>query len=366
MSLKRSRARDLGVRFGELPTGPRNMITDVPDVKVGHLTLREGSGKLEVGRGPVRTGVTVVLPHSGNLFERPVKGAYFALNGCGGLFGALQLQEFGLIDTPIGLTNTMSMGTLADGIIRHILKLVPNAGIELDTIIPIVSECDDSHLNDARGLHVKSEHASAAIGAASDVVQEGAVGAGTGMMCYDFKGGIGTSSRLVKTVAGDYTLGTLVLSNHGERKELVVDGVPVGKMLKTPNPRREEKGSIVMIVGTDAPVDARQLGRIAKRAGMGLATTGSCAHNGSGDIVIAFSTANSHDKFKYADGCVTDKLMVDRELDPLFRATVDSTAESVINSLFMAETTEGRDGNVAPELPIEETLALLRSHGRLD
>lgn len=348
-----------------MPPGPKNMITDVPDVKVGHITLNEGSGKLEVGKGPVRTGVTMVLPHSDNLFERPVKGAYFALNGCGGLFGALQLDEFGLIDTPIGLTNTMAMGTLADGIIRYTLGRVPNAGIDLDTVIPIVSECDDSHLNDARGLHVRSEHATAAAEAASDVVQEGAVGAGTGMMCYDFKGGIGTSSRIVKTVAGEFALGTLVLSNHGERRELVVDGVPVGKMLSTPNPRREEKGSIVMIVGTDAPLDSRQLGRIAKRAGMGLATTGSCAHNGSGDIVIAFSTANSHDKFKYADGCVTDRLMVDREMDPLFRATVDCTAESIINSLFMAETTEGRDGNVAPALPIDETLDLLKAHDRL-
>ena len=365
MSLVRSRARDFGVGFGDMPPGPKNMITDVPDVRVGHLTLSEGSGELVVGKGPVRTGVTVVLPHSGNLFERPVKGAYFAFNGCGGLFGALQLDEFGLIDTPIGLTNTMAIGTVADGIIRYTLARVPQAGIELDTIIPIVSECDDSHLNDARGLHVRSEHVALAIEAASDHVDEGAVGAGTGMMCYDFKGGIGTSSRVVKTAAGEFTLGTLVLSNHGERQELVVDGIPIGKLVRAPNPRREEKGSIVMIVATDAPLDARQLGRLAKRAVMGLATTGSCAHNGSGDIVIAFSTANVHDKFKYTDGCVTDQIMVDREMDPLFRATVDCTAESIVNSLFAAETTEGRDGHVAPSLPIDQTLELLRAHNRL-
>ena len=363
--MSRSRARDAGVPFDDLPTGPRNSITDVAGVTVGHCTLWKGEGKLQEGVGPVRTGVTVVLPHSGDIYRNPVKGTYFALNGCGGLNGALQVEEFGLIDTPIGLTNTMGMGAVAEGLVRYTLERNPKAGIDLDTVIPVVSECDDSYLNDARGLHVRPEHVFEAIESADDDVAEGAVGAGTGMVCYDFKGGIGTSSRVVESKAGRHVVATMVLSNHGERKELLVDGVPVGKLLKVSNPRREEHGSIVTVIATDAPVDSRQLNRLARRAGMGLALTGSCAHNGSGDIMIAFSTANVHDRYQNDQHIVTDRLMVDRDLDGLFRATVESTRESIINSLFRAETVEGRDGHVVPALPIDETLALLKAHGRL-
>lgn len=360
----RPRAREAGVRFGPVPTGPRNSIADVPGVMVGHCTIRKGSGPLVEGQGPVRTGVTAVLPHRDNVHARPVKGAYFDLNGCGGLMGALQIREFGAIDTPIMLTNTMSMGAVADATVRYVLKNNPNASLSEDSVIPIVSECDDSHLNDARGLHVREEHVMEALGAASQDVGEGAVGAGTGMSCYDFKGGIGTSSRLVETPGGDFHLGVLVLSNHGSREELRVDGVPVGLMLDAPNPKRVEQGSIVTVVATSAPLDARQLGRIARRCCLGLAVTGSCSHNGSGDIVIAFSTANVHDK-SAKEVLVTERLMVDREMDGLFRAAVDCTAEAIINSLFKAETTEGRDGHVVPALPIDETLGLLRKHGRL-
>lgn len=356
----RIRAREAGARFGDLPTGRRNMITDVPGVKVGHCTLRKGEGPLVQGVGPVRTGVTVVLPHSGNLFQRPVKGAYFDLNGCGGLSGSLQIREFGIIETPIGLTNTMSMGAVADALVRHLLRQNPEAGLSDDAIIPIVSECDDSYLNDARGLHVREEHVRTALDSAGEVVDEGAVGAGTGMTCYDFKGGIGTSSRIVKTPPGEHVLGSIVLSNHGTRDELLVEGAPVGRLVKADNPRRVEHGSIVMIVGTDAPLDARQLGRVAKRAAMGLAKTGSCAHNGSGDIVLAFSTANLHDRYGHK-GLVTEHLLLDRDLDVLFRATVDSVEESIINSLFKAETTDGRDGHVSPELPIEPVMEIIKA-----
>jgi len=333
-------------------------------VRVGHCTVSRGSGKLEEGKGPVRTGVTAVLPHGGNIFARPVKGAYFDLNGCGGLMGALQIREFGLVDTPIMLTNTMSMGAVADATVRYVLRHTPDAALAEDTVIPIVSECDDSHLNDARGLHVSEAHVLEAIESASQDVREGAVGAGTGMSCYDFKGGIGTSSRLVEAPGGTYAVGVMVLSNHGSREELLIEGIPVGAMLDVPNPKRVEQGSIVTVIATDAPVDARQLGRLAKRSSLGLALTGSCSHNGSGDIALAFSTANIHDRSVKGE-VVTDNLLTDRDMNDLFRATVDSTSEAIINSLFKAETTEGRDGHVVPALPIEETLDILRRHGRL-
>ncbi len=362
--MTRPRAREVGVHFGELPTGPMNTISDVPGVRVGHSTIIRGSGALKPGSGPVRTGVTAILPHPGNLYEKPVKGAYYDFNGCGGLNGSLQIREFGVIDTPITLTNTMSMGTVADAVIKHMLGTNPNAGIDSDTIIPVVSECDDSYLNDSRGLHVKDENVLEAIGNATSSVQEGAVGAGTGMSCYDFKGGIGTSSRLVQVNGSKYSIGSLVLSNHGDREELTVDGVPVGRLLGKAKHHRPEQGSIVMVVGTDAPIDARQLGRVARRAIMGLALTGSCSHNGSGDIVISFSTANMHQRYK-EDGIVTDNLLRDGDMSILFRATVDSVSESIINSMFKSEAMEGRDGHVVPALPIEETLGILETHGRL-
>ena len=363
--MTRPRAREAGVRFGEMPTGARNSITDVPGVKVGHSTIVRGSGALKQGVGPVRTGVTAILPHSGNLYQRPVKAAFFDFNGCGGLQGSLQIREFGLIDTPIALTNTMSMGTVCDAVIRHMLSMNPNAGLESDTIIPVVSECDDSYLNDSRGLHVKEEHVLEAIKSAGENVTEGAVGGGTGMSCYDFKGGIGTSSRVFEVAGSRYTLGSLVMTNHGNQEELTIDGVPVGRLLGKPGHYRPEQGSVVMVVGTDAPTDARQLGRIAKRAIMGLAVTGACSRNGSGDIVIAFSTANVHERY-VEDELVTDALLRDGDLSVTFRATVDSVAESIINSVFKAETMEGRDGHVVPALPIDPTLSILKEHGRLE
>lgn len=362
--MTRPRAREAGIWFGELPTGPRNMITDVPGVKVGHSTIIKGSGPLAPGEGPVRTGVTAILPHEGSLYEKPVKGAYFDFNGCGGLGGSLQIREFGLIDTPIMLTNTMSMGAVAEATIRYMLKTNPTVGIGDETIIPIVSECDDSYLNDARGLHVREEHVFAAIEGASSDVKEGAVGGGTGMTCHDYKGGIGTSSRVVSTKTGKFTLGTLVMSNHGDWSELRIDGVPVGSLLGDPDAKRTEHGSIVMVVGTDAPVCSRQLERIARRAILGLAVTGSASHNGSGDIVVSFSTANIHERYRH-NGLLTEHLMLDRDIDILFRATADSTAESIINSLFKAETLSGRDGHVSNALPIEETLSIMKEHNRL-
>jgi len=256
------------------------------------------------------------------------------------------------------------MGTVANGVIKHLLKSNPKVGLGDDTIIPIVSECDDSWLSDIQGMHVTEQHAIAAIESATTTVQEGSVGAGTGMTCYEYKGGIGTASRVVVMDAGKYTLGAIVLSNHGDWNELMIGGVPVGNLLGRPEDRRPEKGSIVMVVGTDAPVDARQLGRIARRAILGLAVTGSASHNGSGDISLAFSTANMHKRYK-ENGLVTERFLMDKDLDPLFRATVDATAEAIINSLFKAETIEGRDGHVSFALPIEKTLELLKARGKL-
>lgn len=363
--MSRPRAREAGVRFGDVPVGRKNSISDVAGVKIGHCTLRKGEGKLVVGEGPVRTGVTVVVPHEGDLYRRPVKGTCHVLNGCGGLMGALQIQEFGLIDTPIGLTNTMSMSAVGEGLIRYTMERNPLAGVEEDTIIPAVSECDDSHLNDSRGLHVRPEHVFEAIGNASTSVEEGAVGAGTGMVCHDFKGGIGTSSRTMEVGGDEYVIGVLVLSNHGERKDLLVNGVPVGRLLDAPNPNRKQNGSIVTVVATDAPLDARQLRRLARRVGMGLGLTGSCAHNGSGDIMVAFSTANIHDRRQTDTHVVTDRLLVDHEMNPLFRGIVDATSEAVVNSLFKAQTEKGRDDHVVPALPVEATMEILKAHGRL-
>ncbi len=362
--MSRPRAREAGVWFGELPPGPKNMITDVSGVKVGHYTIIRGSGPLMVGEGPVRTGVTAILPHGRNVYREPVKGAFFDMNGCGGLLGSLQIREFGLIDTPIVLTTTMSMGSAAEGVIRYLLRTNHEVGISEDTIIPVVSECDDSFLNDSQGLHVKGEHVVAAIEGASDRVVEGAVGAGTGMSCYDFKGGIGTSSRIVTAGEDSYTVGALVLTNHGDRDELRIDGVPVGANIPPTEDKRVGQGSIVTVIATDAPLDARQLGRLARRTFLGLAATGFRSHNGSGDISIAFSTANIH--VRNSDkGLLTDHLLRDGEMTPLFKATADCSEEAVINSLFKAETVVGRDGNTAYALPIDKTLELLKAHGRL-
>ena len=363
--MNRPRARDAGICIGTLPPGRRNSISDVAGVKVGHCTLRKGEGKLVVGEGPVRTGVTVVLPHEGDIHRRPVKGMYDALNGCGALMGALQIEEFGTIDSPIGLTSTMSVPAVSEGLIGYVMERNPLAGVDEETIIPVVLECDDSYLNDSRGLHVRPEHASKAISNASVSVEEGSVGAGTGMICHDFKGGIGTSSRSVSVKGDNYIIGVLVLSNHGDRQDLLIDGVPVGRMVETPSLTRTGSSSIVTIIATDAPLDARQLRRLAKRAGMGLGMTGSCAGNGSGDIMLAFTTANIHDKYQTEGHIITERLLVDREINPLFRGTVDATAEAVINSLFGADTETGRDDHVAPALPLDDTLELLKAHGRL-
>lgn len=348
MSLKR--AREWGIQLPGFPTGPLNAITDVHGVGVGHCTVIQGDS--------VRTGVTAVLPHFGNLFVHKVPAAAEVINGFGKATGLPQLRELGELETPIILTNTLSVGAALDALVEYKLERNPEIGRKFATVNGVVAECNDGWLNDIRGRHIHREHVRAAIAAASrELPREGSVGAGTGMSCFSCKGGIGTSSR----VTGTYTVGVLVLSNFGLWHQLKIAGVPVGRLLPQPGKASEaEKGSIVMIVATDAPLDSRQLGRVAKRAGFGLARTGSAAGHGSGDFVLAFSTDVSVQEID-ADRLVTTR-MRDDKLGSLFEATVEATEEAILNALFTAGAMTGRDGNSRPALPVQEVLGVLNHY----
>ncbi len=367
----RRRARSLGIVIGELPTGPHNAITDVPGVSVGHETVWFGDGPLRPGSGPARTGVTVIVPHPGNLYLEKVPGAFEVINGYGKTTGSVQVDELGTIETPIALTSTLCVGRVADGLISHAIAQTPEIGITTATVNPIVGECADSFLNDMQGRHVHEEHVLRALASASTgPVPEGAVGAGTGMSCFGFKGGIGSASRQTASEFGGYTIGVLVLSNFGMRRQLVFDGVPVGRLLENDINPVPERGSIMMVVATDAPLIDRQLRRVARRAGFGLARTGSIAGNGSGDVVIAFSNHPSVRVPHYGDGWTRPIEVVAESgpdasgasIDALFAATIEATEEAIINSLFMAETVVGRDGNTREELPVERVLDLMRRY----
>ncbi len=294
---KRVRARDLDLPLGRFKPGRFNAITDVEGVLVGHSTIIEGDGKLKVGHGPVRTGVTAILPNEANIFMERLAGGAFVLNGAGEVSGLTQLVEWGLLETPILLTNTMSVGAVSDAVARYMVQKHPGIGEEHDVIIPVVGECDDSWLNDISGNHVKEKHVREAIESAkSGMVPEGAVGGGTGMITCDFKAGIGTSSRKLPEVFGGYTLGVLVMSNFGKMHNLRVAGMPVGELLAEKLrglPRREHSyGSIIAVVATDAPLLPHQLSRLCKRVALGIGRVGSYAAHGSGEIVVGFSTAN--------------------------------------------------------------------------
>ncbi|TSA49284.1 S58 family peptidase [archaeon] len=365
METKRPGPREIGLTIGSLPTGENNNITDVAGVLVGHATVVEGEGKLVPREGPIRTGVTAVLPHDGNIFKESVLGGTFVLNGVGGLYGSVQLNELGIIMTPIMITNTLSIGKVADATVAYVLENNPMIGISEETVIPIVCECDDSFLNDIRGLHVTEEHVFAAISnAKGGAIEEGNVGAGTGMATFDFKGGIGSSSRV--TPEG-YAVGVLVCSNFGDREEMVIDGVPVGRELRDWQPKPPEHntpGSIVIVVATDAPLSNRQLNRLAKRAAIGLARTGTISSNGSGDIITSFSTANRI-VYNSKEPEFTVRALSDCHINPLFQAAVEAAEEAVLNALFKAETMEGRDGNTLYALPLERTTEILRRYHRL-
>jgi D-aminopeptidase len=346
----RHRLRDLGIGIGSYQPGPLNAITDVAGVKVGHTTLIQGDGPLKPGQGPVRTGVTVVIPRD-DVWHKKVAAGSFVLNGTGEMTGLSWVAESGFLEYPIALTNTLNIPRVANGVMSWIIKQYPAIGIEDDTLTPVVAECDDGRLNDIQGRHVSEQDVIAALdGASGGPVQEGTVGAGTGMVSYGFKGGIGTSSRKLSEKEGGYTIGVLVNANHGRRPELLIAGVPVGKLYEPPpqmsdvlSPGQSE-GSIIVIIATDAPLDSRQLTRLAKRAALGLARTGSTARHSSGDFMLAFSTANVIPHYPKEPTYQLTHL-ADSHLNPLISATVEATEEAILNALTMATTVTGRDGH---------------------
>lgn len=352
-----TRPRALGIKMGVLPTGIHNAITDVDGVKVGQVTLIEGQD--------IRTGVTAILPHAGNIFQQKVPAAIYVGNGFGKLAGSTQVEELGTLETPIVLTNTLSVPTAADALIDWTLAQPGNEKVR--SVNPVVGETNDGGLNDIRGRHVRKDHVLAAIQqAASGAVEEGNAGAGTGTVCFGWKGGIGTASRKLPASLGGYTVGVLVQTNFGG--VLQIDGVPVGKELGQYSFResldKSSDGSCMMVVATDAPLDARNLKRLAKRAFMGLALSGGIASNGSGDYVIAFSTA-------YRIPHETDQPTLDVRLlsndyiSPLFLGAIEATEEAIINSLFMAETITGTQSREVQELPKLKVLELMKKHGRI-
>ncbi len=368
----RPRAHALGLDdFWRLPPGPWNAITDVAGVQVGQTTVSFGAGALAPGKGPARTGVTVILPHGGNLFRDKVAAAVHTINGYGKACGFEQVRELGEIETPIALTNTLNVWRVADALVDHALALNPDIGIHTSTVIPVVGECNDGYLNDIQGRHVTANHVRAALAAAATgPVAEGAVGAGTGTTCYGWKGGIGTASRVTPAAQGGFALGALVQTNFGRAEDLRVGGVPLGRVLRPPQPPLPERGSVMVVLATDAPLDARQLHRLCVRASAGLARTGTTVGHGSGDFAIAFSTTRRIAHEGHApDALVTQVPAIADEglvLDGLFLAVVEAVEEAVLNSLCAAETTTGRDGHVRYGLPVEEAARMLKrtmAHG---
>lgn len=360
--MTRPRARDIGIIIGRHDTGRYNAITDVAGVKVGHKTLIAGRGSLKQGEGPVRTGVTAILPNDGNVFYERLHGGAFVLNGAGEVSGLTQVLEWGLIETPIALTNTLSVGTVSAGVIEHMLAAHPGIGREHDVIIPLVGECDDSWLNDIGGSHVKPEHAVEAIlNAKGGPVEEGSVGGGTGMVTFDLKGGIGTSSRVLDMREGLFTVGVLVQSNFGTLEHMRIGGKLLGPALKEKmryQARPGIAGSIIAVVATDAPLLPHQLNRLAKRAALGIGRLGSYAAHGSGEIILSFSTANRIPR-KPKRKVYRLRVLGDHFINPLYEATVDATEEAILNAMFGAETMVGLHDRTAYELPIDLVKKLL-------
>jgi D-aminopeptidase len=358
----RPRARELGIKVGVLPTGTLNAITDVDGVLVGHTTIVRGDN--------IRTGVTAILPHSGNLFRDKVPGAVFVGNGFGKLAGSTQVNELGEIETPILLTSTLSVPRVADFLLDYMLSLPGNEDVQ--SINPLVAETNDGYLNDIRGRHITRDDVVAAIkGAKSGAVTEGCAGAGTGTVAFGFKGGIGTSSRKLPQSLGGFTVGVLVQTNFGG--VLTINGAPVGQELgryylkdELATPPATPDGSVIIVIATDAPVDARNLNRLAARAMMGLARTGAAASNGSGDYAVAFSTA-ADVRLKplgqsERNAPRSQKTLANDAMSPLFLAVIEATEEAIYNSLFKATTTTGR-GHTVEALPLDRTVEILRRHG---
>jgi L-aminopeptidase/D-esterase-like protein len=362
----RPRARDLGVPFDGTP-GPLNAITDVRGVEVGVTTIIRGEGPLKPGTGPVRTGVTVVFPR-GKTSGDPVFAGWFSQNGNGEMTGTTWIEEGGFMEGPVFITNTHSVGVVRDAAIAWSVK---QGKMFQPWSLPVVAETWDGSLNDINGFHVKPDDVFSAIeGASSGRVPEGNVGGGTGMICYEFKCGTGTASRKLSQQAGGYTVGVLVQANHGRRGELRIAGAPVGQQLPvaaTPRPggvppMLEEMGSIIIVVATDAPLVPHQLKRLARRATMGLARTGATSGNSSGDIFVAFSTAN--DGVAAAEREVHVSMVSNNRISALFSATVEATEEAIVNALVAAETMTGRDGRRVEALPHQALRELLKKYGR--
>ncbi len=383
----RPHVKDLGIIIGRYAQGEMNAITDVQGVKVGHVTIHEGEGALQAGQGPVRTGVTVIIPRE-DVWHHKVPAGAFVLNGTGEMTGLAWVAESGFLEYPIALTNTLNVPRVEDGIMSWMIRRYPDIGITDDTLTPVVAECDDSRLNDSQGRHVSPEDVVHALETATTgPVPEGSVGAGTGMVSYQFKGGIGTASRVLPLEDGGYRVGVLVNANHGRRHELTIAGVPVGQVyntdLATMSPqypadstvaalgkfpgegpqRRQDSGSIIIIIATDAPLDARQLSRLSRRATIGLARTGSISHHGSGDFILAFSTGNVIPHYPEQRTFFMAHL-ADTHINPLFQATVEATEEAILNALLQATTVTGRDGRRVEAISVERIRAILNAYGR--
>ena len=333
--------RDHGLRIGELEAGPRNAITDVPGVRVGHVTVWRDDHV-------ARTGVTAILPGPvADILARPVPAGTAVLNGAGELTGSIEIREWGLLETPVYLTSTHAVGRVMDAAVQVAVEADETVGVDR-FVIPVVGECDDSWLNDARSVHVDADDVKEAVATAGEDFEQGAVGSGTGMSCLGFKGGIGSSSRVVPE--RNATVGVLAMTNY--QGKLRIDGVPAYRLLEPGETPPQPAGSCIVVVATDAALSPHQLERIARRAGLGLARTGSVAYHGSGEIFVAFATGD-------------ERSVRDDEVDPLFEATVDATEEAVVNSLWFAKDVTGRDGNTVRALPHDATLELLAQAGRL-
>jgi len=365
----RVRARDLGIPFDGVP-GRLDAITDVQGVEVGHTTLISGEGKLVVGEGPVRTGVTAILPR-GKGSSDPVFAGWFSLNGNGEMTGTTWVEESGFLEGPVMITNTHSVGVVRDASIAWRVKRGQPEGSEYWWSLPVVAETYDGYLNDVNGFHVRPEHVFEAIdGARSGPVAEGNVGGGTGMICYEFKGGIGTASRKLNDKSGGFTVGVLVQCNCGSRDKLRIAGVPVGREIlgnkvwagRVPA-SEQDRGSIIIVVATDAPLLPHQLKRLARRASLGLARTGSVSGNGSGDIFIAFSTANPG--AAKLGGLRRLEMMPNDGMDPLFEATVEATEEAIINALVAAQTMTGINDHKVEAIPHDRLREVLKKYNRL-
>ena len=370
-----ARYRDLGLTIGLLPPGPQNAITDVEGVRVGVTTLIEGDGPLRLGEGPIRTGVTAIVPHEG-IREEPIYAGTHTLNGNGEMTGLEWVRESGQLTTPIAITNTHSVGVVHDALIAYEVRAHERSPSFWS--LPVVAETYDGALNDINGFHVRPDHLFAAMDAASDgPVPEGNVGGGTGMICHDFKGGTGTASRRVESGGGSWTVGVLVQANHGGRDRLMVDGVHVGEAIPTdevPSAWDQEEaiahetGSIIVIVATDAPVLPHQLRRLAQRSSLGVGRVGGAGGNSSGDIMLAFSTANAGRIPNYKAPTSTGPTSVDTLPDDantvLYWATIEATEEAILNALVSAETMVGRDGITAHALPHDRLVEVMTTFGR--